>query len=123
VATTSAAAIEPILASPASPPPPSVVVLAGASGDLARRKVIPAMFELHRQGRLPGQFDLVALTRGGDPATFLAELEDGVARLGKVDTASDAWQSFRARIQVRAVDLADPADVRALGTALDGLDR
>ena len=39
--------------------PTTTLVIFGASGDLTRRKLIPALFELHRKGRLPQGFRLL----------------------------------------------------------------
>jgi glucose-6-phosphate 1-dehydrogenase len=43
---------------------PTVFVLYGATGDLARRMVLPAFFELARRGLLPEQWRLVGTSRG-----------------------------------------------------------
>ena len=44
-------------------PDPSVLVLFGATGDLAYRKVIPAMYHLWRTNLLPHEFLLIAVGR------------------------------------------------------------
>ncbi len=44
-------------------PDPSMLVLFGATGDLAHRKVIPAMYQLWRTNLLPHEFLLVAIGR------------------------------------------------------------
>ena len=36
--------------------PPTTVVIFGASGDLARRKLLPGLFHLFREGMLPERF-------------------------------------------------------------------
>jgi len=38
---------------PARPPDPCTLVLFGATGDLAHRKIVPALFELAKNGELP----------------------------------------------------------------------
>ena len=43
--------------------PPSVVVIFGASGDLTRRKLVPALESLARAKRLPPQFAVVGVAR------------------------------------------------------------
>ncbi|MCY3791137.1 MAG: hypothetical protein OXH63_20365, partial [Gemmatimonadetes bacterium] len=40
-------------------PDPCALVIFGASGDLTRRKLVPAIWHLHHQGRLPQAFHLV----------------------------------------------------------------
>ena len=44
-------------------PDPSILVLFGATGDLAHRKVLPAMYHLWRTNLLPHEFMLVAIGR------------------------------------------------------------
>ncbi|HVZ93640.1 MAG TPA: glucose-6-phosphate dehydrogenase [Phycisphaerales bacterium] len=48
---------------PASSPDPCVVVIFGASGDLAHRKLIPALYELEAQGRLPKGLCVLGVSR------------------------------------------------------------
>ncbi len=45
-------------------PDPGVVVIFGASGDLTKRKLLPALFHLEQQGLLPAEF---AIVRCGAP--------------------------------------------------------
>jgi hypothetical protein len=45
------------------PLPPTVFVLFGGSGDLARRMVLPAFFELAQRGMLPEEWRLVGAGR------------------------------------------------------------
>ena len=47
----------------APPPDPCVVVIFGASGDLTRRKLIPALYALAHEGLLPEQFAVVGVAR------------------------------------------------------------
>ena len=43
---------------------PTALVIFGASGDLARRKLLPAVYNLAHEGALPERFDLVGVSRG-----------------------------------------------------------
>jgi glucose-6-phosphate 1-dehydrogenase len=75
------------------------LLLLGATGDLARRYVLPALGALHAAGRLPEGFRVVGAARG--------ELdEDGVRRL-----AGDALPADM--LEYRTVDLADPSSLAA----------
>ena len=49
---------------PESPDVPTVIILYGATGDLAKRMVLPAFYELFVGGLLPRQFRLVGNGRG-----------------------------------------------------------
>src|SRR5262245_10300421 len=71
----------------ARPAPPSVMVIFGASGDLTRRKLVPALHNLRRSGLLPDQFAVL-----------------GVARQPFTD------EDFRKRINEQLADSAEPGD-------------
>ena len=43
--------------------PPQCLVIFGASGDLTHRKLIPALFELYLQRRIPSEFGIVGCAR------------------------------------------------------------
>jgi len=53
----------PVLEQPARPAPPSVMVIFGASGDLTRRKLVPALHNLRRGGLLPDEFAVLGVAR------------------------------------------------------------
>src|SRR5262245_60154029 len=44
-------------------PGPTTLVIFGASGDLTRRKLLPAVFRLSQRGRLPAQFSVIGIAR------------------------------------------------------------
>jgi glucose-6-phosphate 1-dehydrogenase len=54
---------EPQLTDTRQPAPPCVLVIFGASGDLAKRKLIPALYNLAANGFLPQEFAVVGLSR------------------------------------------------------------
>ena len=43
---------------------PTTTVIFGASGDLAKRKLLPAIYNLAHEGALPERFNLVGVSRG-----------------------------------------------------------
>src|SRR5947208_10635378 len=43
---------------------PTSLVIFGATGDLAKRKLLPAIYNLAHDGALPERFDLVGISRG-----------------------------------------------------------
>src|SRR3982751_3673781 len=43
---------------------PTTMVIFGASGDLAKRKLLPAIYNLAHEGALPEQFNLIGVSRG-----------------------------------------------------------
>jgi len=79
-------------------PGPTVFVLFGATGDLAKRMVLPAFYRLAREGLLPEQWRLVGNGRG-DVAheDFRAHFHDA---LTEFDTAPDPkeWDAFAQQV-------------------------
>lgn len=81
------------------PPAPHVLVVLGATGDLARRKLFPALFRLWLLDLLPERFHLVcsARTAPENRDLFLAMVHSAVeARRGAIDEVG--WQRFADRI-------------------------
>ena len=59
--------------------PPAVIVIFGAAGDLTKRKLIPALFNLAAQELLPSQFAMVGTDRVDmDSDTYRQTLSDDI---------------------------------------------
>ena len=106
-------------------PDPASFVLFGATGDLAHRKVIPALFQLWRTNLLPHDFAIVGIGRRpySDEA-FRAELRvslDQFSRVLPIETA--VWEEFAGRIRYQRGNFNEPNLYEQLGDHLDGLDR
>jgi glucose-6-phosphate 1-dehydrogenase len=82
----------------AGDPGPTVFVLFGATGDLARRMVLPAFYRLAREGLLPGQWRLVGNGRG-DVAheDFRAHFRDALTESGP-EPEPQEWAAFAERV-------------------------
>ncbi|HSW43841.1 MAG TPA: glucose-6-phosphate dehydrogenase [Patescibacteria group bacterium] len=105
-------------------PDPALLVLFGATGDLAHRKVVPALFQLWRTSLLPPEFTLVAVgRRPREDGAFRAELRaslDHFSRVLPIKTA--AWEAFAERITYHRGDFGDQALYERLAIRLDELD-
>ncbi|MEY4731101.1 MAG: hypothetical protein RL681_47 [Candidatus Parcubacteria bacterium] len=66
---------------------PTILVIFGITGDLARRKLVPALFHLHRKKLLPPLFQVVGFSRR---EMSDEELRDEVREMMKVQARSDA---------------------------------
>src|SRR6476620_8425359 len=106
-------------------PDPSIVVLFGATGDLAHRKVIPALYHLWRTNLLPHEFLLLAVGRRPyDDEEFRAEIRTSLEQFSRVlPLDEDAWRSFKDRILYERLDFEDPDAFEALAKRLDDLDK
>src|SRR3954454_943042 len=105
-------------------PDPAAFVLFGATGDLAHRKVVPALFQLWRTHLLPHEFQIVAV--GRRPYTdeaFRDELKaslDNYSRVQPVDR--ETWDDLAERITYHRGDFSDPSMFQTLADRLDTLD-
>ena len=78
----------------ASDPGPVVFVLFGATGDLARRMVLPAFYRLACDGLLPRQWRLVGNGRGEvTDESFRAHVHDALAEFGP-EPEPGTWDAF-----------------------------
>jgi glucose-6-phosphate 1-dehydrogenase len=64
--------------------PPTVIVIFGGAGDLTWRKLIPSLFDLKRDGRMPPHFAIVAVDRiPMTDAALRKRLLDGVKKFAR----------------------------------------
>jgi glucose-6-phosphate 1-dehydrogenase len=71
--------------------PPSALVIFGASGDLAKRKLLPAVYELAREKLLPEQFALVGYARSEmSDEQFRAEFKQAVEKFARTKPVDPA---------------------------------
>ena len=98
-------------------------VLFGASGDLTRRKLIPALYRSFRKDRLPPDTRVVGMARSElDDESFRDRLAGFAGDILGDDFDADAWNDFAERIHYRPGDVTELADVEALSAHLDELD-
>jgi glucose-6-phosphate 1-dehydrogenase len=77
---------------------PAVFALFGATGDLARRMVLPAVYRLACEGLLPRQWRLVGNGRGAiTHESFRAHVHDALTEFGPKPEGGD-WDSFAQRV-------------------------
>ena len=83
--------------SSAIPTDPATIVIFGGSGDLSKRKLVPALFELHREKQLPPATAIVGYARTGESdETYRAEMKAAVAEFARKKPVEEAeWTSFR----------------------------
>ena len=76
------------------------IVIFGASGDLTRRMIVPALYSLQQRGLLPDDFAIVGYSRSKlNTAVFRDEMESAVRELaGPVPVTADSWDHFAQRL-------------------------
>nr|HRO60616.1 glucose-6-phosphate dehydrogenase [Burkholderiaceae bacterium] len=93
-------------------------VFFGATGDLAGKKIFPALFAMSRAGRL--EMPVVCVARSPLGVDGLRKrARDSVSRYGRFDEA--AFESFAARLRYVSGDYRDAGTYRALRAALAGV--
>ncbi len=107
-------------APPAVPADSCVMVIFGASGDLAKRKLVPALYNLARDGLLSPQFAVVGFaTRDYTTESFRAHLDEALEAHEAGSTKSDIWTRLRQRISYVSGSFQDPAAYQRLESAID----
>jgi glucose-6-phosphate 1-dehydrogenase len=96
---------------------PDQVVILGASGDLTRRKLIPALARLDADPRPPAGFSILGVSRSEmSDEQFRGQLADGVP-----PDLRDAFESLAGRIFYHRGDASERASIDALSQRLDAL--
>lgn len=107
----------------AEPLPQTTIVIFGASGDLTWRKLVPALYNNYKKGRLGECTHIVGLARRpmGD-AEFRTHLREGVESFSAVSFDVHEWESFAGMIFYCQGDLHAAEDFTQLETFLQSLE-
>jgi len=99
---------------------PQTVVIFGGTGDLTRRKLLPALYALAVEGRLPDSYRIVACGRRDyTPESFREEMTEAVRRFRRVEGNEEVLTEFAERIHYFRGELDDPRAYVRLRTLLD----
>ena len=102
---------------------PTTVVILGASGDLTRRKLVPAMFNLACKGRLPDGLCIVGFARSPySDEQFRRLTWEGAQEFGDLAARRDEWELFARRLFYVNGDLNSGEDFTRVGRRLDELE-
>ncbi len=103
-------------------PEPCVVVIFGASGDLTKRKLLPALYHLEQSGLLPAEFAVVGVARRPLQDEFVNDMRDGIIKGGGVDANDPNLRDFLQRVKYHAMNFDDPDGYARLKSLLELLD-
>jgi glucose-6-phosphate 1-dehydrogenase len=104
-------------------PEPCVLTIFGASGDLTRRKIFPALYALAYRKLLPEQFAVLGVARTAMPTErFVASMEEAVREFGRDEFTAEAWEALASRTRYLATEVADEEGEDRVAAALSGLD-
>ena len=109
---------------PERSPEPSTLVIFGASGDLTRRKLIPALFNLLLDELLPESFAVVGVARRKlEGQEFVAGLREGLESFSRRPLDETVWGKLVERISYVATPTDDADGYRRLSEHLDDVDQ
>jgi glucose-6-phosphate 1-dehydrogenase len=100
-------------------PEPGILVIFGASGDLTKRKLLPALFHLRQNDLLPKKFAIVGVARRPLGNEFADDMRAGIVEFGGVDQTDPKLDDFVKQISYFPLKFDEPSDYAGLKTELD----
>jgi glucose-6-phosphate 1-dehydrogenase len=100
-------------------PDPVIMTIFGASGDLTKRKLLPALFHLEQNGLLPAKFAIVGVARRPLGDEFAADMREGIVEFGGVDKNDPKLDNFMEKVSYFALNFDDPTHYAALNAELE----
>jgi glucose-6-phosphate 1-dehydrogenase len=104
-------------------PEPTVVVIFGASGDLTKRKLLPALFHLEQSNLLPDEFSVVGVARRPLQGEFEKDMREGILQFGGVQEGEKKLDEFMQKVSYFAMNFDDPGGYDKLKAVLEGIDQ
>lgn len=104
---------------------PCVLVIFGAAGDLTRRKLIPALYNLVREKALDERFAVIGYSRSAkSDDDYRALLFDSLKRYSRTQPVDEKlWREFSQRISYVEGDFEDPEAYASLRNSLEALEQ
>ncbi|HUJ29265.1 MAG TPA: glucose-6-phosphate dehydrogenase [Myxococcales bacterium] len=104
---------------------PCAVVIFGASGDLAHRKLVPALYNLAVGAHLPAAFGIVGVSKSEySHEQFAKDMREAVGKFSRTRPIDEElWQDFGAGMRYCAGSFDDPQTFVKLKATLDELDK
>jgi glucose-6-phosphate 1-dehydrogenase len=103
-------------------PEPTAVIIFGASGDLTKRKLLPALFHLEQSGLLPQEFSVVGVARRPLQDEFAKDMREGILQFGGVKEGDAKLDEFMKKISYHAMNFDDPQGYGKLKALLEDID-
>src|SRR3974390_2531491 len=106
-------------------PDPCVVVIFGASGNLAHRKLVPALYNLAVGAFLPAAFGIVGVSKSEYAHdAFAKDMRDAVGKFSRTKPIDEeVWQDFAAGMRYVSGSFDDAQTFAKLKAQLEELDR
>lgn len=105
-------------------PDPCIFVMFGATGDLMRRKLLPALFNLYNEKRLPKNLQVLGISRDSTitDAQFRKDARSAMLADGfKANAALTRW--CQATLKYQSIAGGTPEDYAALGARISAIEK
>jgi len=105
-------------------PDPTIIFIFGGSGDLANRKLIPALYNLWLDGNMPDKFRVVGLgrTKYSDDE-YIREVNKGVNDYSRQKGSKETWLEFTENVHYLVSDIFDDKSYKAMGDMIDDAEK
>lgn len=104
-------------------PEPQILIIFGASGDLTQRKLVPAIYQMKLERKLPPELTIVGFARRDWSHDFFREhLREGVEQYGGGLGAQEIWDDFARGLFYSSGDIDKPDSYQKLNELLTELD-
>jgi glucose-6-phosphate 1-dehydrogenase len=104
-------------------PEPGILVIFGASGDLTKRMLLPALFHLEQAGLLPENHSIVGVARRPLGDEFAEDMREGIIKFGGVEASDPKLDAFVKQISYCALNFDDPASYAGLKAELERIEK
>jgi glucose-6-phosphate 1-dehydrogenase len=102
---------------------PTALVIFGATGDLAHRKLLPALYNLAHEGALPERFDLIGIARSElSDEEFRAVARESIERFSRVKPDRDVLSGLLRELRYIPGSFDQDGAYTATGQALGGFE-
>ena len=99
---------------------PTAMIIFGASGDLTKRKLLPALYQLVLDGHAPERFSIIGVARTVmSRDEYQATAKEALERAYKQPLEEEAWQRFAAMLDYKPLDFNNVQDFIALRLELE----
>ena len=103
---------------------PTTLVIFGATGDLARRKLLPALYNLAHEGALPERFQLVGVSRSEHShEDFRAQVEEAIKQFSRREPDPSVLEKLLEEVRYVPGTFDDPSVFETLSGVLDEFDQ
>ena len=101
----------------------TTIVIFGGTGDLAQRKLLPALFQLACKGRLPDGLRIIGFARGDySDDGYRGFIEKGVREFGELAVRTNEWSTFASNLYFVRGDMDVPDAYLRLRSRLEELE-